>query len=100
MRVTGKFGDLHDLEVLTAPSLLDNTTLVHITQWLGTRRLAAYVKVTDEMLADSRLTAVALEAVFDKTFRPWRYPDPNPMPQFVLFPWLHALQRRLRRKRK
>lgn len=89
MRITGKFGELHDVEVLTVPSLFDNTTFVHITQWLGSRRLAAYVKVTDEMLGDSRLTAVALDAVFDKTFRPWRYPDPNPMPEF-----------RLRRKRR
>lgn len=96
----GDFGELRNVTVATHRNWFNNTTAVRITQQLDARKLAGHVVVTDEMLADSRITAVTLEAVFDKTFRPWRYPDRNPMPQFVLYPRLDAMQRALRQLRR
>lgn len=103
MRLKGRFGELLNVSVETAPDLTRSMTAIRVTQNLGERTLVAYVPVTDELLNDAALIATALDAIFDKTFRPWRYPDPNPMPEFALFPRVAAAQRalrRLRRKRK
>lgn len=96
--VTGRFGELHNIEASTTPNLFNNTTAVRITQQLTARKLAGHVVVTDEMLADRDILALALEAMFDRQFRPWRFPDRNPMPRFVLFPRLDAIARRIKRK--
>lgn len=59
-------------------------------------KLAGYVPVTSELLADARGPSLT-----DWVFRPWLFADPSPMPEIVLFPRLQALAdtvtRRLRR---
>lgn len=65
------------------------------------------VPVTQQLLADAGppLTELwrqaihsALEPV-DRWLHPWRYPDPNPMPTFTLFPRAARLAARLPRRR-
>jgi hypothetical protein len=56
--------------------------------------LAGLVVLTAEILADlpTRTLVQAIEAMADPTFRPWLFPDRNPMPRRVtLFPRLERL---------
>jgi hypothetical protein len=55
------------------------------------RKLAGYLPVTDELMADAGAVAQAVTAGLDRLLNPWRYPDPNPMPMLVLFPRLERL---------
>lgn len=49
------------------------------------RKVAGYVRVSPEMLADAAPMRDALDEAFDRHFNPWRYPDRNRWPAFQLF---------------
>lgn len=67
---------------------LSGSHVVRIRQDLGARKVAAYIPITAEMVADMEIGHRLWEDLTDRWFRPWRYPDRNPMPTIVLFPRL------------
>ncbi len=100
------FPDLPHVRIESRPAteFHDNATVLatvlHVRQdFAGTSdersQLHAHLAIPDELLADSGVSVAAmLEGMLDRTFRPWRYPDPNPMPTLVLFPRVAQLERR------
>src|SRR5215216_923514 len=60
------------------------------------RKTAAMVMVTDELLDDGPAVSAVLQHVADRWFRPWKYPDRNPMPVMDLFPRLTTAEMVLR----
>jgi hypothetical protein len=72
----------------------DGTRCAYVQQRLGTAYLAGIATLPTEMvdeISDPGLLAQIVEAILEHVFRPWRYPDPNPMPRLVLFPRLRRL---------
>jgi hypothetical protein len=70
------------------------TRCAYVQQRLGTHYLAGIATLPTEMvdeISDPGLLAQIVEACLEHIFRPWRYPDPNPMPHLVLFPRLRRL---------
>jgi hypothetical protein len=70
---------------------------VQRTQDLGAVKYAAYVQVPAELAADIREAKALWDDLwresFDRVFRPWLFPDRNPMPRLDWWPWL-SLRRR------
>lgn len=57
----------------------------------------AWYPLDSAFLLDNGWTAPSLDdsvlRTADRYLRPWRYPDPNPMPELVLFPRPHKVMR-------
>lgn len=64
-------------------------------QWAGQRLTAHWLDVSTELARDTAPILSMIEDAIDRRCRPWRYPDPNPMPRLLLFPRLARLHRRL-----
>ena len=47
------------------------------------------------MLADAEAARAFYDTVSDMAFRPWKFPDRNPVPKIVLFPRLARWQTRI-----
>jgi len=58
-------------------------------------KVGAYLPVSRELLDDAHSLSDALDVAFDRWLRPWRYPDPNPMPHIVPFPRLERIAQRV-----
>jgi hypothetical protein len=59
------------------------------------RKVAGYVPMTEELRAEGAQAVAMWQRMYDRLaedldrqVRPWLYPDPNPMPVLVPFPWL------------
>lgn len=63
------------------------------------RKVAAWVPVTAETVADVAASRPVVDEVFDRWMHPWKYPDRNPMPEFVLFPTLARIAAWLKARR-
>ena len=61
------------------------------------RKIAAWVPVSKVIATDAALTRSMVDELFDRWSHPWKYPDRNPLPDFVPFPLLARLEAWLRR---
>lgn len=95
---------LEDLPILYWPGVSERVVtdeihdrdIVLVEQRLPTRKIAGWVPVSPGVLGDAVATRTIVESGLDRIFRPWRYPDGNPMPSIDLFPWASRIARRLR----
>jgi hypothetical protein len=75
-----------------------NSAYVQRTQALGRSvKYVAYVQIPAELVEDIRDAAAMwhdiLATAFDRAFRPWLFPDRNPMPYLNWWPWLSRRRR-------
>lgn len=69
-----------------------------MTDDVDIRKMAAWLPVTPEMVADAASLRPRIDQAFDRWANPWKYPDHNPLPEFVPFPILARLEAWLRRR--
>lgn len=89
-----------------ADAVLRNEVVVRAEQEIpattdaAARTIAAWIPVTRHALVDAAFAPRLLEGAFDRWLRPWRFPDPNPMPTFVPFPRVDRLTQRAKALRR
>lgn len=89
-RVTVRTSEEH------ASYFTQNRVVVLVEHDLGTHAMAGWVSVTRTMLVDMDPEPLAsfIGSAVDRHLRPWKHPDPSPLPRFHLFPFLSRLRAR------
>ncbi len=60
------------------------------------KKSGIYLPVSGEVLTGFEDMSRVMQRMSDRWLRPWLFPDPNPMPEFDLFPQAAAVTRRAR----
>lgn len=68
-----------------------NLLVILVEQNLGMARYAGWVSLSREALADPCMRTYAMQRAVD-ALRPWRRPDPTPIPSLDLFPRVTAVR--------
>ena len=64
----------------------DEMAAVFKQSFTSGRKVVGYMQIPAELPADAAAYNQVIDAQLDRTFRPWRYPDPNPFPVIDLSP--------------